>query len=71
MTRLASFGPVLSLQPTPTLPVSLKHILNLNVTRVVRWYIKNAKKKKTHTYGPNDARHVVWAHFPHCRPFLH
>ena len=68
MTCHASFVPILltSTQPNPMCrrkrlvePIKKKNLVRRNKTR---------KKKESHTYGPNDAQHIVWACFTHCSP---
>jgi hypothetical protein len=60
-TCLASFGPVCIIAGL------LVHLLvryDLNTTEIIISIKKHEQKlKMIHTYGPNDARRVVWAQF--------
>ena len=59
-----SFRPVFV---TATLPIMYYNIYIL-LTLVS---IQKKEEKKKLTYGPNNDRHVVWAHFHNCCPSRH
>ena len=56
---LCRLGPFSLLPPTLTLLMLSKHRKNLEI---ISYFFFIMNKKKTRTYGPNDAKHVVWAH---------
>jgi hypothetical protein len=62
----ASFGPVLVISVLPNayfVDYSCRYYKTL-----VSIYKKRKKFKKKLTYGPNDARCVIWARSRHLRP---
>ena len=63
MTCFASFGPVL------LIVVVRRYIRSFRISSIPVWWlvdiINTNNNNKKLTNGPNDAKHVIWAHFPH------
>ena len=65
-TCFASFGPVflIAAQPNP----ARRFRTQIEPKKKKKKQVKHERKKKPHTYGPNDAKCVVWARFSHRCP---
>ena len=65
-TRFASFGPVflIAAQPKP----AHRFITRIEPKKNKKKQVKHEQKKKPHTYGPNNAKRVIWARFSHRCP---
>ena len=66
--HLALFGPVfVAASPPVVCFIDYHYIYTINVSWLQK--MKKEKKKKL-TYGPNNARCVVWAHFRRRPPLI-
>ena len=65
-THLALFGPIFVAAAPPIMCfIDYHYIYTINISGLQK---NEERKKKTITYGPNNARCVVWACFRRRRP---
>ena len=67
-TCLALFGPVLVIIGLPVAYFMYYNVYTMKYKLVLEKKKHNIKKIKKLTYGPNDARRIVWACSLHLHP---